>query len=417
MYAKKVTVNGTLRDFTDGKVYQSWFEEGGVFHGMKESHTIPLSLFTDGVNPNKHMTSQKSMWPIILTWINLPFELRQLLGPMLLVGIIPSGLKGNEPKSLEPYLELVTDEIIQLTEFPVFSSYAAAPVTVKVALLQFLCDIPAFSKVFHLSGHGALRSCPYCREVGHRCKHLNKTIHLSNRRFLDSNHPSRCEGGFGEDGPDNQEKPAVYSNEEELSLREQYESKPNKSQKTKFQKETGLKGKYTFLRLPYHNRIKQMQPDGMHTFADFINHVFEMLTGKLSNQKVKNCELSFGRFEDDWKEENDLENRPIKKRKTTTTTDSAKTSAKEVKFHVPWALSKDAVKEADKRASEIIYGQTNDITPGPHFSKPWTLRTMNSKLQVNNMIYKFDLACLDMANYSFQNQCCPRYITHNCQFI
>lgn len=206
LYANKVTVNGTLRDFTDGKVYQSWFEEGGVFHGRKESHTIPLSLFTDGVNPNKHMTSQKSMWPIILTWINLPFELRQLLGPMLLVGIIPSGLRGSEPKSLEPYLELVTDEILQLTEFPVFSSYAAAPVTVKVALLQFLYDIPAFSKVFHLSGHGALRSCPYCREVGHRCKHLSKTIHLSNRRFLDSNHPLRCEEGFGEGGPDNKKK-------------------------------------------------------------------------------------------------------------------------------------------------------------------------------------------------------------------
>lgn len=134
-----------------------------------------------------------------------------------------------------------------------------------------------------------------------------------------------------------------------------------------------------------------MQPDGMHTFAYFINHVFEMLTGKLGNQKVKNCELSFGRFEDEWKEENYmyLENRPIKKRKTTATTDSAKTPAKEVKFHVPWALSKDGVKEADKRASEIIYGQTNDITPGPHFLKPWTLRTMNSKLQVNNIIYKF----------------------------
>lgn len=75
------------------------------------------------------------------------------------------------------------------------------------------------------------------------------------------------------------------------------------------------------------------------------------------------------------------------------------------------------MKEADKRASEIIYGQTNGITPGPHFSKPWTLRTMNSKLQVNNIIYKFYLACLDMANYSFQNQCCPRYITHNGHFI
>lgn len=45
-----------------------------------------------------------------------------------------------------------------------------------------------------------------------------------------------------------------------------------------------------------------MQPDGMYTFADFMHQVFEMLTGKLSNQKVKSCELSYGRFEKDWKE-------------------------------------------------------------------------------------------------------------------
>lgn len=44
LYANKGTVNGTLWDFTDGKVYQSWFEEGGLFRGMKESHTIPLSV-------------------------------------------------------------------------------------------------------------------------------------------------------------------------------------------------------------------------------------------------------------------------------------------------------------------------------------------------------------------------------------
>lgn len=68
------------------------------------------------------------------------------------------------------------------------------------------------------------------------------------------------------------------------------------SQKTKFQKKTGLKGKYTFLSL------QQMQPDGMYTFAYFMHQVFEMLTGKLSNQKVKSCELSYGRFEKDWKE-------------------------------------------------------------------------------------------------------------------
>lgn len=44
LYANKGTVNGSLWDFTESKVYQSWVEEGGLFRGMKESHTIPLSV-------------------------------------------------------------------------------------------------------------------------------------------------------------------------------------------------------------------------------------------------------------------------------------------------------------------------------------------------------------------------------------
>lgn len=92
------------------------------------------------------MPSQKSMWPIILTWINLPFELRQLFGPMFWVGIIPGVLKGNEAKSLEPYLELVTNEVIQSTEFPVISSYATAPVTASI----FVRHILHFQKFFFI---------------------------------------------------------------------------------------------------------------------------------------------------------------------------------------------------------------------------------------------------------------------------
>lgn len=48
----------------------------------------------------------------------------------------------------------------------------------------------------------------------------------------------------------------------------------------------------------------------------------------------------------------------------------------------PWSLSKEEMKTADQRASTIRYSTMHDVTPGPHFSKPWTLRTMCSKLQV-----------------------------------
>lgn len=46
----------------------------------------------------------------------------------------------------------------------------------------------------------------------------------------------------------------------------------------------------------------------------------------------------------------------------------------------PWSLSKEQIKTADARAASITYSIAHNISPGPHFSKPWTLRTMNAKL-------------------------------------
>lgn len=197
---------------------------------------VRVSLFTDGVNPNKNIVCQKSMWPVILTWITLPQSVRQLLGPMLLMGIIPCGKKGSEPKSLDPYLSILVDELLSLTEFPVYDSYRSAPMNVKVALLQYLCDIPAYSKVMHLTGHGGLRSCPYCREVGHYCKHLCKTIHMSNRQFLPIDHDLRQCVGFANGDKEERTTPTPYTLEEENAFRRQYEEKPNNSQRAKQQK-------------------------------------------------------------------------------------------------------------------------------------------------------------------------------------
>ena len=92
-----------------------------------------------------------------------------------------------------------------------YSVYDRAPVTVKVALLQYLCDIPAFSKLLHVSGHGALRSCAYCKEEGIYCKQLHKTVHLSNRRFLPADHHLRTAEGFPNNTTEKRPKPGVMN--------------------------------------------------------------------------------------------------------------------------------------------------------------------------------------------------------------
>lgn len=58
------------------------------------------------------------------------------------------------------------------------------------------------------------------------------------------------------------------------------------------QKDTGLKWKYILFSLPYHCKVQQM-----YTLADLLSRILDILTGKLSTQKVKACVRSFGRFD------------------------------------------------------------------------------------------------------------------------
>ncbi|CAG2228214.1 unnamed protein product [Mytilus edulis] len=241
---------------------------------------VPLALFTDGVNPNKNTAALKSMWPIILTWITLPQDIRYVLGPMMLLGIVP-GHGRKEPKSLDPYISILVDELLVNMESKMYDSHKEAPVTVKIALLQYLCDIPAFSKLLHLSGQAALRSCVFCKE--------------------DADSPLRLDSkSFAIKSAINSTRPESFTNEEEMAARRSLTKKPNKNQKTNFQKQTGVKGIHPLTSLPYFDRLKQMQTDGMHTISDVISNILDLISGKTDTIKVRNCEKQYQRFEETW---------------------------------------------------------------------------------------------------------------------
>ena len=196
VYNGDVTMDpDVLEDFQDGSKFRSWYRDG-MFSDSR-SGSIPLGLFTDGMNPNWQLI-QYSMWPVLIySWWSLPPQYRTMLDPMMLYGIIP-GNGRQEPSSLEPYMELLVDEILTMDGQDFFNSYLGAPVSVKVRLVYYYCDIPAYSKLLHLPGQAALRACPYCEAQAVYCKHLHKPIHKGNRRFLPANDPLRRATGFPE---------------------------------------------------------------------------------------------------------------------------------------------------------------------------------------------------------------------------
>lgn len=95
---------GIMKDVHDSPKWKSSFSVC-ILNG--DSRGIGLSLYLDGLN--------YSMWPIVLGQLNFSRKIRYHFANLLLVGIISSQTRGKEPKHLDPFLEVLVDEILSLS--------------------------------------------------------------------------------------------------------------------------------------------------------------------------------------------------------------------------------------------------------------------------------------------------------------
>ena len=152
-----------LQDVIGSRNWQSVYRETGFFQG--DSCGLSLQFSTDGVNPFSGNKVVYSMWPVMLTVLNLPKRLRNLFSNMLLVRIIP-GNGGHEPKAVDPYLEVVVDELLTLSGSKFYDAFRKAPFTFKVQVLNYVLDYPGLNKVFSAVGANALQGCMWCEMRG-----------------------------------------------------------------------------------------------------------------------------------------------------------------------------------------------------------------------------------------------------------
>ena len=156
------------------------------------------------------------MWPVVPTLLNLPRVIRQSFANLLLVGIIPAGDGGKEAKNLNPYLDILVDELLSLSNQRIFDSYSQAPFNLKVQILLHVLDYPGIGKVLSTVGSGGYQGCVWCEEEGiciililpyfswlcisnHMLSlssgthnpYLQKMIYIDNRRFLPCDSPLR----------------------------------------------------------------------------------------------------------------------------------------------------------------------------------------------------------------------------------
>lgn len=74
-----------MTDVQDSPNFRSCYEKDGVFEGDPREMLVQLSC--DGVNPFDDKTAQHSMWPVVLSMLNLPSSIRHLYSNLMLVSV------------------------------------------------------------------------------------------------------------------------------------------------------------------------------------------------------------------------------------------------------------------------------------------------------------------------------------------
>ena len=134
-------------DIHNSEVWRSSYAIDGFFAG--DARGISSSFCTDGLNPFSRERSQYSMWPIMLNILNFPQYIQSKAESILLVGIIPGR---KEPKNLDPYFNLLVEELQKMCVQTIFDSLKNEHFSLKINILLNILDYPGQNKVFHCNG-------------------------------------------------------------------------------------------------------------------------------------------------------------------------------------------------------------------------------------------------------------------------
>ena len=169
-------------DIQQSLAFSRFYSDNGIFEG--DHRGLSLSICTDGVNRFSHNKVSNSMLPLMLSLLNLPRNIRYHFGSILLVGIIPSN-GSQEPQSLNLFLDILVDELLEVSSSTMFDAYQKAPFNCKVAVLLYIMDCLEISKVLSVVRSGGIQGCMFCDTQGTRNEYLKETVYLQNKRFLD----------------------------------------------------------------------------------------------------------------------------------------------------------------------------------------------------------------------------------------
>ncbi|WMV33230.1 hypothetical protein MTR67_026615 [Solanum verrucosum] len=177
--------DGVLRHPSDSIEWKSFVERYPSF--SSELRNVRLGLASDGFQPFGNMSSNHSIWPVVLVTYNLPpwdcMKDSYFMMPLLILG----------PKSpsndIDVYLQPMIEKLKELWDgVETYDTHTKSNFLMCVALMWTINDFPAYGNLSGWSPKGKL-ACLCCHKDTQSISLRNKMFYMSHRRFLPMNHP------------------------------------------------------------------------------------------------------------------------------------------------------------------------------------------------------------------------------------
>ncbi|KAL3358884.1 hypothetical protein AABB24_015793 [Solanum stoloniferum] len=279
-----------LRHPVDSEAWKEFDKNHTWF--AQEPRNIRLGLATDGFNPFGNMSTNYSMWPVILFPYNLP-PWKCFTDPFMMMSLLIPGPQAPG-KDIDVYLRPLVDELKELWSDGVetFDASTGEYFKMHAAVLWTINDFLAYANLSGWSTKGYM-ACPTCNKDALSQKVRSKICYMGHRRYLKPSHAWRRSMQF--DGKvEKRLKPKELSGDDvlqQLDLLSTY--RPGKHSNNKKKKRLPIElnwvRKSIFFELPYWKSLKlRHNLDVMH----IEKNICESILGTLLNidRKTKDTE-------------------------------------------------------------------------------------------------------------------------------
>ncbi|XP_057425376.1 uncharacterized protein LOC130718765 [Lotus japonicus] len=182
--------DGVMRHPADSLAWKRFDDNHELF--ASDPRNVRLGLASDGFNPFGIMSTNYSVWPVVLIPYNLPPWLCMKQPNFILTLLIP-GPKGPGI-DIDVYLQPLIDDLKDLWDegIETYDASSRQNFQLHAALLWTINDFPAYAMLSGWSTKGKL-ACPCCHSETSSCrlKYGHKQCYMGHRRFLPTQHPWR----------------------------------------------------------------------------------------------------------------------------------------------------------------------------------------------------------------------------------